>query len=556
MMRKSLFPIRAMQLCAGVVLMLLGLAATSGPALAKVQVISLFGNHMVLQRHAPDPVWGTAAPGEPVTVSIGGQRLKTVANGRGKWMVRLAPMKATAKPLTLTIAGASNVITIHDVLVGEVWLSSGQSNMSYPLGGNHPKVKVTPDPELRLFHVPFISARYPKHNFDTAWKSFPRKYWPVPKPLFNKNSVNLRWQLCTAQSANPFSAVAYFFARDLQEKLHVPVGIINNSVSGSVAQAWTSLQTLKRIPRLRPLYDQYQGALHWYPIRTRQYDQALAQWRATGRAKGLKKPKPFYYGYSPFYWEDPAHLLNGMLIPLIPYRIRGVIWYQGEFNAGYAWQYRKLLPAMIGDWRRLWGEGNFPFYIVQLPGVQSVAKEPQDPSWAKDTWSELREAQARTARRVPNCGLVVTVDTVSPHNANLHPPRKRPVGKRLALLALAKVYHQKVVYSGPVFKKMQIQGHKLRLLFRHVDGGLTSNGKPIIGFAVAGRDKKFYWAKAKIDGPTVVVSSAKVPHPAAVRYAWGLNPQNSLYNRAQLPMAPFRTDHWTEYSRPVVKKHK
>ncbi len=524
------------------------------PVYGRVKVIALFGNHMVLQRNAADPVWGTAAPGEVVRVSIAGEHVRTVADAKGKWMVKLAPMKATARPLTLRIKGAGHTITITDVLVGEVWLSSGQSNMSYPLGGNRPQVKVTPDPELRLFHVPFVSARYPKHNFDTGWKSFPRKYWPVPQPLFNKHSVNSQWQLCTVKSAEPFSAVAYFFARALQEKLHVPVGIINNSVSGSVAQAWTSLQTLKSIPRLRPLYDQYQNQLHWYPIQLKEYQQALARWRATGKARGVKKPQPFYYGYTPFYWEDPAHLLNGMLIPLIPYRIRGVIWYQGEFNAGYAWQYRKLLPAMIADWRKLWGQGNFPFYIVQLPGVGTQAAEPQDKTWKEDRWSELREAQAHAARIVPNSGLVVTIDTVPAKKAPLHPARKRPVGERLALLSLAKVYHQKVAYSGPMFVKMKIQGHKARLYFRHVDGKLTSHGKPIVGFAIAGKDHRFYWAHAVISGPTVIVSSTRVAQPMAVRYGWGQNPQHSLFNKAGLPMAPFRTDRWTEYSKPVIKK--
>jgi len=365
--------------------------------------------------------------------------------------------------------------------------------------------------------------RMPRGDADVPQKSLP---WAV-------------WWKCTPKSAGSFSAVGYFFGRRLHNELKVPIGLIMCEWGGTAAEAWTGMDALKREPAFRQMlagWDAHIKAVT--PEAKAAYEKAYAAYRkarADGkRASRPKKPK----GLSV---NRPAALYNFMVHPLMPYGLKGVIWYQGEDNAwndARALQYRKLLPTLIACWRDGWGQGDFPFLIVQLANYMAVKPQPSDSSWAL-----CREAQAMTAKNVPNCGLAVAIDCGEAKN--IHPKNKQDVGTRLALTALARVYGRDVVYSGPVYLAMKVQGATVRISFKHIGGGIIiKGGEPLKGFAVAGADKKFVWADAKIDGDAVVLSAKDVPKPVAVRYAWANNPVCNLYNKDGLPAVPFRTDDW------------
>lgn len=617
-------------------------------------VSTALGSHMVLQRDKPNTFWGWTAPGEKVTVSLDGKSASGVAGSDGKWTVRLTPPKVGG-PYTVQIDGSQHA-SLDDVLVGDVWICGGQSNMEFgltmALGGAEAVAGAT-DPNIRLFMAPHQIAFQPA--------------------LTNGGS----WAVCTPQSVaqggwGGFSAVGYFFGKKLHDETNVPIGLVHDNWGGTVAEAWTSREGLKPLGDFDPhlkVIDAYlaggnasfakqladwfvandpgsKPGAEWYrpeaadgwqavdvptgfdglglanfdgtawfrrdieltadqaaqastltlgPIddadvtwingkavgsgtvynQPRAYPVAAGTLHAghnslvvrvldTGAFGGFSGPAdalaltladgtklPLTGGWTGRVGVDlkkasafpvdlggnpniPTVLSNGMIEPMLPLAVKGAIWYQGESNADRAEQYRRLLPAMIGDWRRRFGQGDFPFYIVSLAAFTAHKNAPGD-----DNWAELREAQAMTARDVKNSGLAMAIDVGDA--ADIHPKDKKTVGDRLALVALARDYGKKVIYQGPTYRSMKLQGTSIRLAFDHADGLVARGGAPG-EFAVCGDDHVWHWATATLQGNSVIVGSPDVPKPVAVRYAWQANPVANLYNAAGLPMVPFRTD--------------
>ncbi|MCX5759171.1 MAG: sialate O-acetylesterase [Candidatus Hydrogenedentes bacterium] len=485
--------------------------------MAAVSVPSVIGSHAVLQQGKPIPIWGKATPGEEIAVTFNGKTFKATTGADGKWLVKLPKAKAGG-PYDLSIAGKDNTLKFDDVLVGEVWVASGQSNMQMAVNGtNNAKAEIASAkfPNIRLFSVKRTVATQPQDNCEAAWTA------------------------CTPESVPDFSAVAFYFGREVHKALNVPVGLIHTSWGGTPAESWTSRAMLESAPELKDIVVKWDKTLADYPAAKTAYDAAMVEWQKTAdKAKADGQPEPKKPG-APAGPDSPwlaSGLYNAMIAPLVPYAIQGAIWYQGESNAGRAYQYRKLFPAMIEDWRKAWGEGPFQFYFVQLANFTKRLPDPGDSDWA-----ELREAQTMTLK-LPNTGMALAIDIGDADD--IHPRNKQDVGKRLALNALAKAYHKDVVFSGPMYKSMQVKGNKALLSFDHADGGLVAKNGTLKSFAVAGDDKKFVWADAAIEGKTVVVSSSKVPKPVAVRYGWAHNPECNFYNGAGLPASPFRTDDW------------
>ena len=486
-----------------------------GIARAEVAVGPFFGDHMMLQRGMKAPVWGAADAGEQVSVEIAGRSAEAVACADGTWQVALKKMDAGG-PYVLTIAGASNRIEIQDVLVGEVWICSGQSNMQWTVQNSNnaeEEIAGASFPKMRLFSVPRMVAGEPQET------------------------CGGEWAVCSPETVPGFSAAGYFFGRMLHQELDVPVGVIHSSWGGTPAEAWTSMPTLEADSTFASIVERYKKAEANYPEAMAKYEQAVKDWeqaKAEGKDPGRHPSEPF----GPTHPHRPAGLYNAMLCPVAPYALRGAIWYQGESNAARAKEYETLFPAMIQDWRELWGQGPFPFYFVQLANFRARTEEPQPDS----DWAFLRDAQRKTLS-LKNTGMAVIIDIGEADN--IHPRNKQDVGKRLALNALAKTYGKDVEYSGPSYTKMRIKGDEVCLAFKHVGGGLVAQGGAALkGFIIAGADKTFVWADARLEGDRVIVRSDDVPEPAAVRYAWADNPECNLYNAAGLPASPFRTDDW------------
>ncbi len=483
---------------------------------AEVRLPAIFGDNMVLQAGARLPVWGWADAGEEVHVLIGEQLRRTRADANGRWRVEFEPL-APGGPVKFVVEG-KNRIELRNVLVGEVWLCSGQSNMEWPVSrAANPEQEIASAnyPQIRLFKVAKIVAAKPLEDTDG------------------------QWQVCSPQTVAGFSAVGYFFGRELHKRLGVPVGLIQSAWGGTPAEAWTSLEALNAHPELKPIVERWDEILENYPKALERYRKRMAAWQQNAkaaRAAGKRPPRRPRPPRGPNHPHRPAGLYNGMIKPIVPFAIRGVIWYQGESNAARAYQYRTLFRTMIRDWRRTWRQGNFPFLFVQLANFRQRQAEPGESDWA-----ELREAQTM-ALAEPNTGMAVTIDIGEAND--IHPKNKQDVGRRLALAALAIAYGKDIVYSGPLYDSHKIEGNKVRIFFTHVDGGLVARGGELKGFAIAGPDRKFVWAKAAIDGDTVVVWSDQVPNPVAVRYGWADNPECTLYNKAGLPASPFRTDDW------------
>ncbi len=470
------------------VLAVAALLLAASLARAEVQPNSLFSPGAVLQRGMRLPVWGTARDGERVTVRLGGQSATTVARD-GKWKVTLKPVKAGG-PYTLTIAG-DNTVTVPDVLVGDVWVCSGQSNMELPLWmakGADAAIAASADPQLRLFSVAHNVQKEPVSDAKSAWVA------------------------CGPKAVRDFSGVAYYFGRELRKALGVPIGLIHSSYGGTVLQAWASMPALQASPR-------------------------MAQFMADF-AK-MKEPPIWATGQNTW-----AGLYNGMIAPLIPYGVRGAIWYQGEGNVGDGWGYRDLLLRLIANWRIDWGQGDFPFLVVQIAPYGKRKDEPGDSMSA-----EVREAQLLATRQCRSSALVVTMDVGD--EVDIHPRDKETVGKRLALAARAVAHGEKVEWSGPAYRSMAIDGGRVTLTFDHAGKGLVAQGGgELTGFTIAGADGKFANARAVISGNTVVVSSPDVPEPAAVRYGWADCPVANLANSHGLPASPFRTDAFLLLSQP------
>jgi len=493
------------------------LAIAAPLALADVKLPAVIGDNMVLQRHQCVPIWGSADPGENVTVTFDGQKASTQAGKNGKWLLGLTTL-AAGGPHEMIIEG-NNRIKLTNVMVGEVWMCSGQSNMVWPVQrAQHSDTEIAAAnyPNIRLFSVQLKAAEEPLPDTVGAWVA------------------------CSPETIPGHTAVGYFFGRGLHKELNVPIGLINSSWGGTTCEAWTSRPGLEWDPDFRPILNRGALAEEHYLEQTAEHHKSLAEWeKAVEKAKADGTPLP-PAPVQPLFERrhyQPGGLYNGMIAPIIPYAIRGVIWYQGEANVGRAYQYRKLFPNMIRDWRLHWGGGAFPFLFVQLANFTAVRPEPGD-----STWAELREAQSMTLS-LRNTGQAVIIDIGEA--ADIHPKNKQDVGKRLSLIALAKIYGKDIVFSGPMYKSMVIEGDSIRLRFDYVGGGLVAKeGGPLNGFAVAGEDRKFVWAEATIDGSTVVVGNDAVARPVAVRYAWANNPVCNLYNTADLPASPFRTDDW------------
>ncbi len=500
-------------------LSLVVLLAGSGMVLAEVKLPAIIGDNMVLQQGRPVSIWGWADPGEEVMVNVSWHSMSwAVTTGEnGKWAFRMNPPKAGG-PYEMTLRG-KNEIKIKNIMAGEVWVCSGQSNMQFAV-----KQAVNGEQEV-------AEANYPNIRLFTV----ERKVADQPQ----SDSIG-NWTSCSPETAPGFSAVAYFFGRELHKKLGVPIGLIHTSWGGTPAEAWTRRGVLKADADFAPILQRYDEAVAKYPQAKQEYERKLEEWKQAAekaKAEGTNPPRRPGEPFGPGNPNSPSGLYNAMIAPLIPYGVAGAIWYQGESNAGRAYQYRKLFPAMIKNWRDDWGLGDFPFIFVQLANFMAVKPEPGDSSWA-----ELREAQSMTLT-LPNAGQAVIIDIGEADN--IHPKNKQDVGKRLALWALANTYGQKIEYCGPVYKSMKTEGNRIILTFDHVGGGLVAAPEqPLKGFAIAGADRKFVWADATIEGNTVVVSSDKVSEPAAVRYAWADNPVCNLYNKEELPASPFRTDDW------------
>jgi sialate O-acetylesterase len=490
---------------------------------AAVKPHALFTEHMVLQQGRDVFVWGMADPGERVTVRIQNQEVAATAGADGKWQVRLKPLMPGG-PFELTIAG-TNSITLKDVLVGEVWIASGQSNMQWPVNRSADPEKTIAEsahPQIRLFTVPRIATKDPQDNVDAAW------------------------QVCGPDTTPEFSAVAYFFGRALQDKLKVPVGLINTSYGGTPAEAWTTRQKMVATPDLQAMVTADDQAMAAYPEAQKKYEEELKAWEAAAKAAkdaGQKEPAKPQPPVGPGHPHRPCGLYNAMIHPLLPYAIRGAIWYQGESNAGRAYQYRTLFPAMITSWREAWGQDEFPFLFVQLAPFMKIVDQPGDSAWA-----ELREAQLLTTTNTPNTAMAVITDVGD--EADIHPQKKQPVGERLALAARALAYGEKIEHSGPTFDQQKVDGGKIVLSFKHVGDGLEAKDGALKGFAIAGSDMVFKNAQAEIQGETVIVSSPEVTQPVAVRYGWANFPLGNLWNKNGLPASPFRTDDFPLTTKP------
>ncbi|MDB6110169.1 MAG: sialic acid-specific 9-O-acetylesterase [Pedosphaera sp.] len=571
--------------------LLLGLGL-GGYACATVTPHGLFTDNAVIQQAQRVPIWGTASEGEKVTVELAGQKATTTAK-QGRWLVHLDDLKAGG-PFTLTITG-DNTIKVNNVLVGDVWLCSGQSNMEFGLAGAHNAREELPrasQPDIRIFLVARAAAFEPQDApGDTAGLN--------PSDGLSNESHG-HWLVCTPENvlkatgwtAFPgFSAVAYFFGREIQRTTHQPVGLIGSYYGGTLIQAWTSLDALKRDPAFDGYIRTYEAARakaskirEKFPEARKRYDLELAQWRqeagdpfaqatrewekTAGVASPPLSPRPKPSRPAPIMppTGDPGKntasvLFNAMIRPLIPYGIKGVIWYQGESNAATPHDYEKLFQCLITDWRSRWAAGDFPFLFVQLAAFVPPPKSP-----ATGNWALIREAQSK-ALLLPRTAMAVTIDLGA--GKNIHPQDKADVGHRLALAARRMAYGEDLVFSGPACAAMTLEDGKIRLTFKHAGHGLQAGAPPwtadgtkpaapteLSGFAIAGDDQKWIQARAIIDGDTVVVSSDEVAHPVAVRYGWADNPSCNLYNQEGLPASPFRTDAWPLPENPdVVATH-
>lgn len=515
----------------------------SSMAAADVTPHPLFTDNMVLQRDIPLAIYGKASEGEKVSVSVAGQQASAIAKN-GEWRVTLKPLKAGG-PHDVTIKG-TNVITLRNVLVGDVWLCTGQSNMAGSLsgyigygGGMFREFKNVPgdyhNPKIRLF-------RCQPAGFDE-----PRPE-PTIDPAFGPN-----WRECDPEAAKLFSATGYFFGRALQPAIGIPIGLIYATLGGTPAEAWMSPKALRETPGAKPFLDGYAQAVANYPTAFEEYQKRLAAWEAKrkegarGDALG-KRPEP---PMGPEHIKRPSALYHGVICPLHRFAIKGAIWYQGEGNSGRAKEYRTVFPALIRNWRQDWNQGDFPFLFVQLAAYRVAATEPTDPAWA-----HLREAQLLTWKSVPNTGMAVAID--GGLEDNIHPPYKELVGDRLAAAARAVAYGQDIVHSGPLFKSMRIEGDTATLTFDHAGSGLEAReitlnayGKTpyrlpaheVKGFALCGEDRKFHWARASITGKdTIALRCDAVKTPVAARYAWADFPLCNLYNKEGFAAVPFRTD--------------
>lgn len=496
---------------------------------AELKLPAIIADHMVLQQKQENPIWGWDAPGTEITVTFGDQVKKAKAGDDGKWTVTLDPVDASADPATLKVDGSSSRV-IKDVLVGEVWMCSGQSNMGWTVAGDwkwQVESLASNHPNLRLITVPRVGTQELQNDF------------------------NGKWEAATPETVKSFSAVGFFYGRYLHEILGVPVGLINNAWGGSAAEAWVKRDSIESDERFRSLVENWErreAQLQTEEAKI-QHEKALDAWRKKyEEAKEAGKPLP----RRPSSPEQllggnarPGNIYAGMVHPTKGYGMKGVIWYQGESNASRAYEYSHLFPFMIEQWRKEWGQGDFPFYWVQLADYRSESDVPGDSQWA-----ELRESQTKTLS-LPNTGQAVIIDIGEGND--IHPKNKYDVAARLVRWALEKDYGiPNIVAQSPTFREMTIDGNKATLTFDHVSSGLrTVDVNEVRGFAICGEDQKWVWADAKITGKdSIEVWSDEVAAPVAVRYAWADNPVCNVFSKDGLPMTPFRTDDFPMMTKP------
>ena len=509
--------------------------ATAISASADVRLPRIFTDNMIFQRDLPVRVWGWADPGEAVSVTLAGKNATTKAGENGQWALELPALK-TGENLELAVKG-KNSLTLKNVVIGDIWVCSGQSNMEMDLNGcvgSAEDIKAADLPRIRRIKINHEQAAQPQMDAPTA----------------------TQWQVCSSDTARGFTAVGFYFAREIQQKTGVPIGIVDDNWGGTPIEPWVPTEGLELVAELKPEFTARQEAIKAFraelPKGLTQMEGWIAQTRGNLANGTETTPMPVIpthpggNGWSGMY--------NAMIHPFVHLPIKGALWYQGESNGGEGETYYNKMRALIGGWRKQWGQGDFPFYFVQLANFQGATENPGDASG----WPQLREAQTKSLS-IPNTGMAVIIDTVPLAEAgDIHPRNKYDVGMRLARWALGRDYGQKELeVSGPLFKAIKIEGSKARLTFDHIGSGLMIGKKegrsPAVEnqegklkrFAVAGADKKWFWAEAVIEKDTVVVSSPEVKEPVAVRYAFQMNPDGAnLYNREGLPASPFRTDSW------------
>jgi sialate O-acetylesterase len=492
----------------------LAFLACASVASADVRLPKILSSHTVLQRDQPIHIWGWAEPGETISASLNAVTGSAPANRLGRWDVYLAPQKAGG-PYQLIVSG-KNRLVLDDVLIGDVWFASGQSNMEMPLNGfpgsavvknAAEEIAQANHPDIHLLFIPHKPSSYPLNDFDGK----------------------VQWTVCTPETAAKFSAVAYFFGREITAKEHVPVGLIDSTWGGTPGEAWVSLDGLAADASLMPVF------ATWSRMADQQAEipAMLAAEKAedeTARKEHTPLPKHTWHPDPASY--APGWLFNGMVAPATNFRIKGVIWYQGETNSAFerAPLYQKVFSTLITDWRSHWQEGDFPFLFAQISSFTSTPNE---------YWPIVREAQRRTLS-LAKTGMAVTIDVGDPEN--VHPSDKQTVGARLALAARAIAYHENIEYSGPMYQQASIEDDTVRVWFTHVDGGLMAKGGPLEGFEIAGDDRKFMAAAARIDGDTVVVTNSQISSPKFVRYGWGNAPTVNLFSSTGLPASPFTSE--------------
>lgn len=506
------------------------LASMAFASQAEVKLPAIIGDNMVLQQKQANPIWGWDTPGTEVTVTFAGQTKTAKAGADGKWTVKLDAVPANAKPATISIKGSS-AKEVKNVLVGEVWICSGQSNMQFSVASNWDadlEIATAKYPNIRLISVPQVGTQEPQKDFKGEWKE------------------------CSPETVGNFSAVGYFYGRILHNMLNVPVGLINDAWGGSAAEAWVRRDVLEKDPRFKGLIASWvQREKDLASDKAKQsYDKALATWKE--KQEAAKKAGDAFATRAP---QSPLQILggnarpgniyNGVLLPTIGYGIKGVIWYQGESNAGRAYEYGYLFPLMIEHWRQEWKQGDFPFYWVQLADYMDEVTTPVESSWA-----ELRESQTKTQSAVKNGGQAVIIDLGESND--IHPKNKRDVAERLARIALVKDYGFKLPYRSPEYKAVEIKGNKAVITLDTFGSSLrTVDVSEVKGVAICGEDQKWVWATAKITGKDKLeVSAPTVAKLVAVRYAWANNPVCNLFSVEGLPVTPFRTDDFPMTTKP------
>jgi sialate O-acetylesterase len=497
----------------------------SAPA-TPVTLAPIFSDHAVLQAGMPVPVWGDAGAGDSIAVAFHGQTAHAVADKDGHWVARLDPIAATAEAGDLTVTGQTTV-TVHDVVVGEVWLCSGQSNMEF----------VVDDKSGPVYRAKNADEEVAAANFPLI-RQFRVERTVAAAPVTTVKTDG--WKLASPQTVSHFTAVGYFFARDIHRATGEPVGIILTCWGGTAIESWISDPARNSTSLAATLNARWQKAkAAWPPERVARYPAEMEAWRkAETEAAENHTKNPLHWPQPPATDDSPAlpgGLYNGMIAPLEPYALRGFLWYQGEANTGHADEYAELFRTLITSWRAAWGEGTPPFYFVQLANYANEGQENH-----RD-WAMLRDAQTQTLA-LPATGMAVTIDIGETHN--IHPRDKQEVGHRLALIARAQVYGIAPEVSGPMFAGATREGAALRVSFTHAGGELVERNGPVTAMEIAGADQVFHEADVKIVGETLLVSSPDVPDPVAVRYAWTNAPVANLYNDSGLPAVPFRSDNW------------